>query len=382
MWSRTAPQVGWAVGQGSRRSHDPASIRTVPSTLLFAFTCLCTLPQDPTPGAADIVSARERFQTLTNLRKAMVVRGLEQRLLSDPDPLLQRILAFSEPLSDVPEARPKIAHDPERYAKGVAPTRRLIGPDDPAHVKFATTLPDTRLLPDLRKAVVYDWGEGRIVSLPEPLGFDDLYENMLRGYPPGADVALARVQATLDDQAKERPIAAYLDHLYADLDARVYQGITLYDAWASGRQVDVPDVDAIPFALLILKDRSFRSPIPADARRAALYEKIKTAAVAHRTYRTWREAAAAAFIAAQPPMDQTYAPLVPRFHYLFAVLGDDPKALKQVLAKAGDRDLWIAQMDALLSGSKTERDRRDQRARQMSGMAHKIQRMAIAAVER
>src|SRR5690606_33114090 len=113
--------------------------------------------------------------------------------------------------------------------------------------------------------------------------------------------------------------------------------------------VDVPDVDAIPFEQRVLGKKTFRSPIPANARRAALYQRIQERAIAFRKYRTLREAAAMAFLRAEPVMDPTYAPLVPRFHYLYARGDGDVGAVAGLLAGSRDRDALIAAMDAQIA---------------------------------
>ena len=56
----------------------------------------------------------------------------------------------------------------------------------------------------------------------------------------------------LDKRRSHAKVAAWAAHLYADLDARVYDNITIYEAWYAGKIMDIPDVDAVPFAIKII----------------------------------------------------------------------------------------------------------------------------------
>ncbi len=360
----------------------PTAVTVVAVLFAAATTAASASPQGGDPTPAEIAEARERFASLSNLRKAMVVRSLHQRIAEDPDPLLQTILGLAVLEAEPHDATPLPMHDPAVHAPGAAPARRRIGPDDPAQRPFRDKLRGTEFLPDLAKRVVYEWHTGRIVRVDDAPGFDALFDDLLRGYPPGADIVVARVLAALDADPRERQAAAYFGHVYADLDARAYDGLSLYDAWSTALQVDVPDVDAIPFAVTLLGDRSFRSPIPADAKRTALYVKIKERATAHRTYRTLREAAAASLVHATPKLDPTYAPLVPRFHYLFATNGDDLAAFTAAIGRITDRDRWIDDLDASFKKDRAALALRDRRTDALAALGRKLRRLAVDTVTR
>jgi hypothetical protein len=143
----------------------------------------------------------------------------------------------------------------------------------------------------------------------------------------------------------------------------------------------MPDVDAIAFPVLILGDNSYQAPIPADGRRDALYERIKRSALSHRKYRTMLEAAAAAFVRAEPEMDPMYARLAPRFHYLFATHGDDLGRVHQVLVGLGSRDALIESVDKAVVGDEQAMDRRERRKEELAAMAQKLRALAVAELE-
>src|SRR5262249_43933277 len=157
----------------------------------------------------------------------------------------------------------------------VAPARSVYGIDSAQHQAARGMFPPVPFLRDLHAGVVYDWRSGRPVlaaAAPTPA---EQFAALLAGYPPGADAAVAAVLARFDADDDERRVADWLEHLYADRDGHVFAGITLYEAWASGRTVEVPDVDAIAFARQVVRTQSFVSPIPDGRRRDRLYRQVQ-----------------------------------------------------------------------------------------------------------
>lgn len=332
--------------------------RLLASAFCAIATLLPALRSQDNDGAAtapitpqDLDAARARFLALDVKRKATVIRLVERNLQWSEAAGIERIMAMRlefDPLPAAPSTTPTFgagtseAEAPYRSAQGRR-ERREQAPTSSAYAKVASGFARPAFLPDLRREVDYDWETGAIVRLA-PLGYDELFENALAGYPPAADHTVARVLAALDRDPIERKLGWYFAHTYCDLDARAFPGISLYDAWYSGKRVDVPDVDAVPFGWAVLGERSHVSPLGGRP-RDQLYEKIKEAALRHRIHRTTCEAAAAAFICAEPNMDPMYALLVPRFHYLFATSLDDPDQVREKLAEHGRDDL-LNEVDA------------------------------------
>ncbi|HLU40721.1 MAG TPA: hypothetical protein VK081_15155, partial [Planctomycetota bacterium] len=220
-------------------------------------------------GPTEELSARDalaRFDALPVLRQAMLVRRLEQKVALADDPAVRRIASLRlDPGVPLPDAPAPVWFDPAEWAP-VAPERRVAPPSDPRHRAVRAAMPEVTVMPDLARGVRYDWRTGSIIRA-RSLGWRERFANLAHGYPPGADEAYARVLAALDRDPLQRRLADYFEHLYADRDGTVWEGVTLYEAWYAGRTMEMPDVDAIAFAVQILGDRSFVSPIPADARR-------------------------------------------------------------------------------------------------------------------
>ena len=148
-------------------------------------------------------------------------------------------------------------------------------------------------------------------------------------------------------------------------------------ASASGKTVEVPDVDAIAFAREILQTNSFLSPIPEGRRRNRLYQQIAEAVARHRQYRTLREAAAASFVAADPAIEATYQPLVLRMHLLWPLCNFDPGAVGRSL-ESGTRTELLEALDDRLRESSEAADAFQQ---QLTELSTATRSAAIRALE-
>lgn len=383
---RTAPRT---------RPATRVRIRGATAPLLLLILAVAARAQDAQPGPAPaaqdpaaLAAAQARFEALDVRKQANAVRLFERQLEWSEDAAVSRIAALRYEFDELPPAPGTTptygdpvtdADAPYRAAQGGGP-RTALSRDSAAYAAVAARFARVPFLPDLRREVEYDWHAGRVVRR-EPLGYADVFANALAGYAPGSDHAVARVLDVLDDDEAQRRLGAWFAHTYCDLDAHAYPGITLYDVWYSGKPVDVPDVDAVPFGWLVLGEKKHVSPLRGKP-RDRLYEAIKQAALRHRVHRTMLEAAAGACIAAEPRMDPLYALLVPRFHYLFAQSGDRLEALVERLA-VQDREAVIAAVD----GAIRDRDgaawkTREARKEELRTMALRVQQAALAALAR
>ncbi len=341
------------------------------------------LAAQATPAATDPIA---RFAALDFRRQAAIVRTVERQLAASADPAIQRIGKLRLETADLPDAPD---HPPIFEARKPAdgdtdgtedPGRTVVPADDPAHAAVRKRMPRVPFLDDLRREVVYDWQSGRVEKCP-PLEYGDRFANWIHGYAPATDHAIASILATLDRDPRQRKLAAWFGHTYCDLNGRAYQDVTLYEAWFSGQQVDVPDIDAIPFARDVLGQRNVHGPLGGPP-RDALYEAIRKAALEHRRYRTALEAAAAAFVAADPELPADYGRLVPRFHLLWANHDDDPKALATLLASSSRDELLRSADDAVRATDGEAFQTREARRAELERVAETVRATALAALER
>ncbi len=325
----------------------------------------CWLALAPQGDPTDAV-VLAKFDALPVLRQAMLVRRVEQQLVDGSDVAARRVAALRVDPATLPEAPAAVHFDPKEWAP-VAPARFIIPTSDARNQAVRRAMPSVAVLPDLARGVRYDWLAGRVVKAT-PLGWRARFTNLLHGYPPGADEAYARVLAALDHSKSQRKLADFFEHTYADRQAGVYEGVTMYEAWYAGEVMEMPDVDAIAFAVRVLGDTSYVSPIPGEL-ADDLYGKMKVYALAHRQYRTMLEAAAAAFVRAEPSMDPMYARMAPRFHYLFATHGDDLARVREALVTFKTRDAMIKSVDSTVVEDEAALARRDSRRQELATMA-------------
>lgn len=339
--------------------------------LALSALLLGLLPQDSRPESAGGPMAR--FQALATIQKVGVLRRIAKRVEASPDPLLRQILALRPATAELPPLEAAPVHDPEEWAKGAAPGRSRMAADSPRHQQVRAAFPALPFLDDLQTAIVYDWRHARVARREQGLSYDSRFANALGGWPPDADLIVAHLLAEFDADDRQHKLAEYFEHAWADLEARVYLDVTLFEAWCSGSQVDVPDVDAIPFATKILSDRTFVSPIPAGARRTRLYEQIRTAAAEHRRYRSVVICAAVAALRAEPILDKSYADLVPRFHLAWVEAGGNLETMTRLVADAArDRDAFIAKTDAAVIREPAVLERRERRKRDLLAIQHLV----------
>lgn len=322
----------------------------------WLFGSLAAQEPDPIPPVP-ATALHARFLALAPDRRAEVLRALERRLRRTDDDALQRVVSEAKGRSAYPPRPQPRWFSPAEFAP-TATARSLLGPGDAGHRTATQGMARETLAGDLTAGVVYDWATATIVQEPSPLTDAQVFANLVAGYPPGSDEAIARVLAALDNDPEQRRLGTWFGHLYADRDGRVFAEVTLYDAWRSGRTIEMPDTDAIAFARQVLGTRSFTAPLPADRRRERLYEKMREAFAAHREYRTLRAALATTFVTAAPALDPAYQSLIPRCHWLWAACGNDPRALADRLARAGDRSALLHEIDAAMASDAVPATRR------------------------
>lgn len=158
---------------------------------------------------------------------------LHRALLLDP----REPAAFAEPV-----AAPFF--DPATHAPAQPIARHPMGESDPALAAARKRLHGPDAPSALQSAWSYDYARREVLRLR---GWDDaarVFANALAGYPPGTDLAEALVEKALDDGAQQKAFAAFA-HAYTDRRGNVYAGITLFDAYSSGKEFEMPDVDTL-----------------------------------------------------------------------------------------------------------------------------------------
>jgi hypothetical protein len=330
-------------------------------TLLVALTLSiavhCQEPAAGTPAPPPTAdSLLERYRRLGSEQRSTVVRGIERRLQRDGDETLQRIVSRQRGTTSYPQQPQGTWLDQREYAPAAA-ARQLVSAGTDLHRNATRGMRPFVFLTDLAPEVVHDWSIGKAVRTGKALIDDERFANVVRGYAPGSDHAVAQILEALDTDPDQRRLGAYFQHLYADRNGAVFAGVTLFEAWYAGSMIEMPDTEVVAFARDVLQTRALVAPLPADRRRERVYEKIKAGFASHREHRTLRLVLAATFVAADPIVDPIYEPLVRRGHWLWASCEYD---LAKLLARwpfAADRSELLAKIDAAMQADPNGADR-------------------------
>ena len=125
----------------------------------------------------------------------------------------------------------------------------------------------------LDRGLGYDYATREVRHTRDVKDPERIFKNGLAGCAPDLDLCAALVERMLDDGSQQKTLAAFA-HAYTDRDGRVYPGVTLYDAWSSGVEIEMPDVDTLGIVHTLLDDwKTWKAPVDAS-QHDKLYAKI------------------------------------------------------------------------------------------------------------
>lgn len=238
-----------------------------------------------------------------------------------------------------PEASGPRWFDPQTHAPKQPIARKLLDVDSQEARRFsdvvARTIPARRMIPGF----TYDWTSGDVVRLPRADDPRRLVENALRGFGPDLDLAEALILRFLDDGSQRETLNAF-EHRYTDRTGNVFPSVSLYDAWGSGAEIEMPDVDVLGLVHTLLPEKKWSkrwvAPIP-TSEHDRLYGMIEELFVPAKQYRSLREALARCYLIGIPVMRDGFGPTnVDVFHAFWEVQGSELAAAGSSLPKVGD----------------------------------------------
>jgi hypothetical protein len=245
-----------------------------------------------------------------------------------------RLLAFAvalEPADPVylPED-PGIAwFDPKEHAPGDPIPRRKLDEDSTRVTGERKRLFESRAAP-LPSVWRYDWGTRTVVRSGDFQAPEHVFELGLAGLPPQSDLAIALLERALDNGEEQVALGAF-GHAYTDREGWVFPGITLYDAWCSGQEIEMPDVDNLGLVHVITGKRGrWKAPIPASE-HDELYELVGEHFQRVHRFRELRSALARSYLAGSARLDAAYLPHLLRLHGLWEQSESDPAKLSPLL---------------------------------------------------
>lgn len=322
---------------------------------LLAFPCALLVAASPSAGrqadppsdaqlfaAWKKLSAEVRFEVVEWFSAEVQYVGTFQR------ELLEYVLR--DPERDPfgwPELERAPVFDPKVHAPAQPIARKWLDADSStakrAREKIFASVPERRL----ESAWVYDHVSGeprRVAALDDP---ERLFRNAVAGFPPWLDLAEALVERTLDDGSEREALAGFA-HAYTDRSGNVYPGVTLYDAWASGTSIEMPDVDTLGIIHEVLDDwKSWKAPVTSQG---PLYDKLTEIYVPARRHRGLRLALARTYLTGSAVLRDSYEGNLVRFHALWEKYASEPGKLAEALpesdAWADWLGAWVKEVDA------------------------------------
>lgn len=307
---------------------------------MWSTLCLAVLAQ-----ATPQVPALERFRALPAAQQRELIDYLELDL--DQRGLFVRgLIRFTlrnEPQPDkLPNALDTVWFEPSEHAPAQPIPRRWLAPESSAARAAEREILGGIPARKLRSGFRYQAATRHVVRLPEASSLERIFANALQGYSPGHDQAEATIECWLDDGSEQRTLAAFA-HAYTDRVGNAYPGITLYDAWASGANLEMPDVDTLGLYHSLVGDRTrYVAPVPGP-QQEPLYKTLgEYFRPAHRHYGL-RRALAACYLEGEPAVRDGYGGMIVNFHWLWENARSTPSELLPQLPPAAQ---WQNFLDA------------------------------------
>lgn len=208
----------------------------------------------------------------------------------------------------LPDAPAAVWFDPQEHAPAQPIPRRLLSAESPKAIALTAALARRNPPRRLSAGYAYDWSSERVVRLP---GWDDPRRELLNaaaGFAPDLDLAEAIALAELDDGSQRRTLAAF-EHSYTDRDGNVYPGVSLFTAWGSGLEIEMPDVDTLGIlhSLFEKYPRAWKAPVP-DKEHKAFYGQLESVYLPAKRHRALREALARSYLSPAPELWYGFTP--------------------------------------------------------------------------
>jgi hypothetical protein len=353
---------------------------SAPVTPLRA-ACACASQAGSAKKIPDEAAIRRAWSFLSAAEQEDALEEYEARA-EYAESFTSRLVKFALTLDErdcglLPSAPPTRYFDPQTHAPAQPILRRALDLDSEA-ASSATR----RILGKLHKrrlalACRYDYAERDVVKLADPDPLARRFENALAGALPLQDYAEALVERALDNGAQYKTLAAFA-HAYTDRDGNVYPGITLYDAWGSGAEIEMPDVDVLGVVHTVLDEwKKWKAPVPASQHKP-LYDRVGKLFQDARRHRSLRAAYARCYLGGAGELEPLYSVCAERMHFAWDELRSEPSALLKTLPVP---DKWNEHLATLEKNMLKAKDGRARAVARIETLAADAAQLRAAWVE-
>ncbi len=253
---------------------------------------------------------------------------------------------------DWPKETPGTCFDPQTHAPA-QPIARV--PQDPDSAEYKSTWksllgwkPERRL----SSAWQYNYATQTVENSGDPKDPERVFKNGLSGFPPDLDLAEAICQSLLDDGSLVEIHQAFA-HTYAVRSGHSFPGISLFDAWSSGRKIEMPDVECLGLLHTLENDwKSFVAPV---RKQEALYKRIEKLYVPVQRQRALQEALARCYLIGTPVLDAGYGGTEDFLSDLWEQSASTPSKVKSELPDSKGWKKWMEKGQKKLRSKKKRR---------------------------
>lgn len=285
-------------------------------------------PAAPDPRLAEDPRARAAWSTLTSAeqRDAVDYFALEASHLETFQMSLVRFVLGTQDKNPMmwPEAQPAPVFDEKEHAPAQPIQRHELDANSESVRHLVKTVFAGVPARALHSAWTYDYGARELRRSADVKDPARIFRNGLAGFPPDLDLCEALVERALDDGSQQKILQAF-GHAYTDRAGGVFPGVTLYDTWASGAEVEMPDVDTLGIVHTVLGDwKTWRAPV---TQQESLYGKLGELYLAGHRHRGLREALARTYLVGAAVLRDQYQPILDNFHALWDAHHSAPEEL-------------------------------------------------------
>ena len=190
----------------------------------------------------------------------------------------------------------------------------------------------------LSSAWSYNYATRSVERVGDPQDPERVFKNGLSGFPPDLDLAEAICQSLLDDGSLVEIHQAF-SHTYAVRSGHSFPGITLFDAWSSGRKIEMPDVECLGLLHTLENDwKSFKAPV---RKQDALYKRIEKLYLPIQRQRALQEALARCYLIGTPVLAAGYGGTEAFLSDLWEQNASTPAKVKDVLPDSKAWKKWM-----------------------------------------
>ena len=310
---------------------------------------LAALACSPTVHAQDAAppTDEELLEAFRGLEAELQVECIEwftaecERLPTFQRELIDHVLdSLDQPIFDWRPAPTPQTFDPETHAPAQPIARRFVNTSSGTHKKVVERM--LRKVPKrkLQEAHEYSWPLGTVVRTAEHLDPERIAQNAVLGLEPRVDLVEAIVTRALDD-GKYREVAVAFGHAYSDRVGNAYRELTLYDAWSSGANMEMPDIEVLGIVHTLLDDwKTWVAPVPGSSHNK-LYSTVGEIYLPYHRARGLRTALARTYLQADPVLRDNYGPAAGRLHAFWERAASDPDTLAETLPDGESWQEWL-----------------------------------------